>query len=152
MKTAIHISLIGILGCVYCLSLQAGELVYEPVNPAFGGNPLNGNWLLTNAQLQDNTSEHIDDSGTSERTALDRFNDMMERLVLGQMSSAIINEFTSTVTVGDTELTLLQAGTYSIGDFEVVITDVNDIMTITTTDVTTGQTTEFVIDQSLPDL
>ena len=31
---------------------QATELVYTPVNPAFGGNPLNGTWLLNNAQAQ----------------------------------------------------------------------------------------------------
>jgi len=28
------------------LGLQASELVYTPVNPSFGGNPLNGPVLL----------------------------------------------------------------------------------------------------------
>ena len=149
MKTAIHISLIGILGCVYCLSVQAGELVYQPVNPAFGGNPLNGNWLLTNAQLQDNTSEHIDDSGTTEKTALDRFNDMLERLVLNRMSTVMIDQFT---TVDDEGNYTFQAGTYTIGDFQVDVVDAGDVLTVTTTDIATGQTTEFVIDQSGSDL
>lgn len=28
----------------------ATELIHQMVNPAFGGNPLNGSWLLSNAQ------------------------------------------------------------------------------------------------------
>ena len=31
---------------------SATELVYTPVNPSFGGSPLNGAWLLGNAQAQ----------------------------------------------------------------------------------------------------
>lgn len=37
------------------LSLQpvaATELVYTPINPAFGGSPFNGQWLLNSAQAQ----------------------------------------------------------------------------------------------------
>lgn len=39
------------------LSLVAGsafasEIVYRPVNPSFGGDPLNGNWLLSQASAQ----------------------------------------------------------------------------------------------------
>jgi curli production assembly/transport component CsgF len=30
----------------------ASELVYQPVNPTFGGNPLNGTFLLSTAQAQ----------------------------------------------------------------------------------------------------
>ncbi|GJE68882.1 curli production assembly/transport component CsgF [Methylorubrum podarium] len=31
---------------------QAGNLVYQAVNPAFGGSPLNGSWLQSEAQAQ----------------------------------------------------------------------------------------------------
>ena len=31
---------------------QAGNLIYQPVNPAFGGSPLNGNWLQSEATAQ----------------------------------------------------------------------------------------------------
>ncbi len=30
----------------------ASEIVYHPVNPTFGGNPLNGSFLLSQAQAQ----------------------------------------------------------------------------------------------------
>ncbi len=32
---------------------QAGELIYRPINPSFGGDPLLGNHLLNKAQAQD---------------------------------------------------------------------------------------------------
>lgn len=42
-----------------CVQASATELVHTPVNPAFGGNPLNGTWLLNNAQAQ---NDHDDPS------------------------------------------------------------------------------------------
>lgn len=31
---------------------DASEIVYRPINPSFGGDPLNGNWLLSQASAQ----------------------------------------------------------------------------------------------------
>ena len=58
MKThAISLSAILWLAGSSLTTGQATELVYTPVNPAFGGNPLNGSWMLNNAQAQnDHTS------------------------------------------------------------------------------------------------
>jgi curli production assembly/transport component CsgF len=33
-------------------SSYASQLVYKPVNPSFGGDPQNGNWLLSQASAQ----------------------------------------------------------------------------------------------------
>ncbi len=33
-------------------SAGASELVYRPINPSLGGDPLNGNWLLSQATAQ----------------------------------------------------------------------------------------------------
>lgn len=33
-------------------AVHASELVYRPINPSFGGDPLNGNWLLSQATAQ----------------------------------------------------------------------------------------------------
>lgn len=47
---------IAVLGAVAAWGLlpigraQAGQLTYVPVNPSFGGNPLNGSYLLSSAQ------------------------------------------------------------------------------------------------------
>lgn len=39
----------------------AGQLIYTPVNPSFGGNPLNGPYLLNSAQAQKSHSMPLDD-------------------------------------------------------------------------------------------
>ncbi|SHE72386.1 coproporphyrinogen oxidase [Modicisalibacter ilicicola DSM 19980] len=36
---------------------QAGELIYQPINPSFGGDPLVGNYLLNKAQAQDDNED-----------------------------------------------------------------------------------------------
>jgi curli production assembly/transport component CsgF len=43
-------SVIILLGA--CSSAAASEIVYHPINPSFGGNPLNGSALLSQAQAQ----------------------------------------------------------------------------------------------------
>lgn len=138
-----HLPMLSILMLVCALSVQAGELVYRPVNPAFGGNAANGTWLLNNAQAQ-NTKTDPDDE-TAERTALDRFNDTMERLVLSRLSIAVVDQFA--IQDVDTGIYTLVAGSYTVGSFQVDIVEdaVSGITTITTTDTETLQTTEIVI-------
>jgi curli production assembly/transport component CsgF len=46
-------------------SAVASELVYRPVNPSLGGDPLNGNWLLSPAPA------HADDSSSSPGFSID---------------------------------------------------------------------------------
>jgi curli production assembly/transport component CsgF len=43
---------VGALGGIAAAS--ASGIVYHPVNPSFGGNPLNGSTLLSTAQAQGN--------------------------------------------------------------------------------------------------
>jgi len=41
-----------IAGLLISASVSASEQVYRPVSPTFGGNPLNGSFLLSTAQAQ----------------------------------------------------------------------------------------------------
>jgi curli production assembly/transport component CsgF len=49
-------------------SARASELVYTPVNPSFGGSPLNGSWLLGSAAAQ-NTFKDNRRPGYAKQTA-----------------------------------------------------------------------------------
>ena len=44
------------LGAMFAASLvpaaNASQLIYRPINPSLGGDPLNGNWLLASGQAQ----------------------------------------------------------------------------------------------------
>src|SRR5262249_27145552 len=46
------VSAIATLAILASAPAIASEMVYHPVNPTFGGNPLNGSFLLQQAQAQ----------------------------------------------------------------------------------------------------
>lgn len=119
----------------------ATELVYTPVNPAFGGSPLNGSVLLNAAQAQ-NKSRDPDDLSAQfrDRTPLEQFNDSLQRSVLSQLASAATS---SVISNGR-----LIPGTVQTGDFKIVISDLGGgLLQITTTDKVTGASTTFQVSQ-----
>ncbi|WP_445947201.1 curli assembly protein CsgF, partial [Shewanella sp.] len=83
-------------------STQATELIYTPVNPSFGGSPLNGSFLLNKAQAQN------DNSRSNDKDFVTRFKESLERNIIGTINRG----------VADGEIT---DGTYDTGDFRVVV-------------------------------
>ncbi|SDS02596.1 curli assembly protein CsgF [Bradyrhizobium canariense] len=51
-KKYLAIAAITIIAMSASAPAFASEMVYHPVNPTFGGNPLNGSFLLSTAQAQ----------------------------------------------------------------------------------------------------
>ncbi|BBM02191.1 curli assembly protein CsgF [Microbulbifer sp. GL-2] len=110
---------------------SATELIYTPVNPSFGGNPLNGNYLLNNASAQNSKKDpKSDKSPYSDSSSLDRFTDTLESRLLSQLLTD----------VGDGN-----DGTLVTDDFIVNILDVDGTLTITITDAVTGEISEIVV-------
>ena len=72
-------------------TVVATEIVYQPINQSFGGNPLNGNYLLSNASAQDD-NEKPGSRGSADlraqRSDLDQFNDLLQRSILNRSASA----------------------------------------------------------------
>lgn len=128
-------SLAGLL----CLlgSAQATELVYTPVNPSFGGNPLNGTWLLNNAQAQNDHDDPDARSGSAfaGTTALQRFSSQLESRLLSQLLTNIEN--------GNT-------GSLSTESFLIDIVDDSGALSILVTDKTTGEVSEIVVNGLTP--
>ena len=55
-------AIVGAIALIFtCQTLGAGELIYRPTNPGFGGNPNNIDYLLNLAQIQ---NQHLPDSDT----------------------------------------------------------------------------------------
>lgn len=125
-------SLLFLLG-----SAEATELVYTPVNPSFGGNPLNGTWMLNNAQAQ---NDHDDPDARSSSaftgtTALQRFSSQLESRLLSQLLTNIEN--------GNT-------GSLSTDSFLIDIVDDSGALSIQVTDKATGEVSEIVVDGLSP--
>lgn len=119
----------------------ATELVYTPVNPAFGGSPLNGQVLLGTAQAtnkhKDPEAERYADLG--KKSALQQFSETLERSILSQLSAAAVSRV-----MGPNGT--LQPGTVETGNFRITIVDAGGgVLIITTTDKATGATTSFQV-------
>lgn len=110
---------------------NATELVYEPVNPNFGGNPLNGSYLISNAQSQDDHEDPNRPEDLYEQpSALDRFSDTLETRLLNQLLTDVGNG---------------NSGELVTDDFVVQIVDNDGVMTILITDRNTGDVSEIVV-------
>lgn len=126
-----------------CLSnANSTELVYTPVNPSFGGNPLNGQVLLNSAQAQNKTRDPEEALSRQLSTSpLQQFNDTLQRSILGRLAAA------STSQVVDQSGRLIP-GRVETGDFVISISEQGSgVLLITTTDKQTSTSTSFQVSQ-----
>lgn len=135
-----------IFAAVFAISFQlaaagtasATELVYTPVNPHFGGSPLNGSVLLNAAQAQNKTKDP-DSALNKPDSALQQFNESLQRSVLGRLAAAA----TSNILGPNGQLI---PGTVETGDFLITISDTgNGTLRVVTTDKLSGASTSFEV-------
>ena len=120
---------------------QATEMMYVPVNPMFGGSPLNGSVLLNNAQAENRKKdpEAAISAAQTSNSALQDFNNTLQRSILSRLASAA----TSNILGNSGQLT---PGTVETGDFRIAIVDTgNGVLSVTTTDKVTGNATTFQV-------
>jgi curli production assembly/transport component CsgF len=119
--------------------VNAGPLVYYPINPSFGGNPGYGAVLLNEAQVQDQHKAPVVTKAPV--TALDTFNKRLQTALINRLSSNII----SSVVNGTGKI---EAGTTETTDFIIEITEIGSgVIRITTTAKATGLSQSFEYDQ-----
>lgn len=137
------IRIFWLASCLMMISIssQASELLYTPVNPSFGGSPLNGNFLLNSAQVQ---NTYIDPAlEEEEESALDDFNNRLQRSLLNRLTSSLSSSFV------DDDGNLVP-GEVETSDFSVSIVDEgNGTLSVTTTDKVTGDSTTFIVNSIL---
>jgi curli production assembly/transport component CsgF len=103
-RSARTMGTMAVLGLLAGTAAQGGELVHSFVNPDFGGNPLNGNYLLSNATAQNNHKPHptttAPSSTTSKKTTTaQRFQEMVDNLVISSLANRIVNKAFGTSTL-----------------------------------------------------
>jgi len=130
---------------------SAGDLVYTPVNPSFGGNPLNSTHLFATANAQrDATAKdaEIDSllSGGGDGSGSDAGNsdaDLFVRQLQGRLLSALAGQVTEAI-FGDNPQ---DNGVVTFGDTEVSFTRTIDSIRLTITDFGDGSVTSIVVPQ-----
>ena len=129
MKKVIHLLIF-----LFCCSAFGQQLVYTPVNPNFGGNTFNYQWLLSSANAQNS----FEDNGQANerQSELERFQESLNRQILGQLSrSAFTNEFRDG----------LQEGTFNIGSLLLEIFETGEGLVINILDTNTGEQTQIIV-------
>ena len=120
------------------VATKAQDFVYQPINPAFGGNPYNYNWLLGQAQAQ-NMFEEEDEYGYGygDEDPLAGLEDDINRQVLNSLTREFYrNQF------GEEGLT---EGYYKFGSYEIDITALSGGMQVRIIDIYTGSETTIII-------
>lgn len=108
---------------------HTGELIYEPINPSFGGDPFVGNYLLNKAQSQD-TNEDPAAAGFEPSSPTER--------LIQSLESRLISQLIADVGSGE-----INEGSFDSNDFGVVIRDEGGQLVINVTDRVTGDVTSI---------
>lgn len=132
MKTLL-LSIIFFLGFFLAKSQQ---LVYKPINPAFGGDTFNYQWLFSSASAQ-NQFDNKDSSLTGNSGSLTNFTDSLNRQVLSELSRKLFQDQFGTTGV--------QPGNYMFGSLYLQITNTAQGMMISILDTNTGEQSEIVV-------
>ena len=135
MKT-ILIFLNLLIGCQF---LSAQQLVYKPMNPAFGGDTFNYQWLLSSANAQN----PYDDAANNYRdllkdaSSLDSFSQSLNRQLLNQLSSSL---FTNQFGNGG-----IKPGNYLFGSYYLNISESSQGLLIDILDTANGEQSQIII-------
>lgn len=128
----------------------AGDLVYTPINPTFGGNPLNSSHLLSIASAQ-RTATASDapvtstgstggsTGGSSSTSNVDLFISQLQ----GRLLSALASQVTDAIFGPNPQ----DHGNITFGDTTVVFDRSSSAITLTITDKVTGQITVISVPQ-----
>lgn len=120
-----------LLGFGFCFSQQ---MVYQPVNPAFGGSYLNYSWLLNSANAQ-NQFDNAKNSGFRSNSAIGSFSDSLNRQILGQISRGLFG--------GELGSATMQPGVYNLGSMNITIAEYLGGLNIGIIDINTGEQTNI---------
>ncbi|HEY4652541.1 MAG TPA: curli assembly protein CsgF [Pontibacter sp.] len=117
---------------------SAQDLIYQARNPAFGGDTFNYQWLQSSAQSQDKLKDPTAATGgLLNRNPLQDFKDNLNRQILSQLSRQfVVSQF------GEDGL---QPGSYTIGDYQIEVTEGGSGINIQITDSMTGDRTTVTV-------
>ncbi len=116
------------------VSANAQDIVYEPINPSFGGNPFNSAHLLGIAGAQNKTK---DPASTTSNSQADIFARQLQSRLLSALSSQIVDAI-----FGENPQ---ESGTITFGGQTIRFERGLESVTLTITDDARGEITTIVV-------
>lgn len=111
----------------------ASQLIYQPILPSFGGNPLNWSGLFSEAEKQNIYHAKVKKTSPFAKSPLDRFKEQLTYMILSRLADKIVS-----AAFGQEEL---EPGTYEIGGYQVNVKPSETQIEVEIIDTTTGSTT-----------
>ncbi|HLR26382.1 MAG TPA: curli assembly protein CsgF [Fodinibius sp.] len=138
MKTLISSTLPLLLMLLFMSPKEAlaQDFVYQPKNPAFGGSPINYQWLLSSANAQ-NQYEGGGGFGFN-RDPMADFQQSLQRQILSQLTRDVIRD-----RFGDIDLS--KANTFEFGEFSIDIVPGPNGIDINILNISTGEQTTVTV-------
>jgi curli production assembly/transport component CsgF len=124
----------GVLVIGLTSSALSSDLVYSPVNPSFGGSPLNSGHLIGLANAQNEFKQQPKRTTVS---TTDRFIQMLQSRLYSSLAQQV-----SEAIFGDNAQ---QQGKIKFQDQEVSFVNTGTEIRLAITDFTTGQVTEIIV-------
>ena len=132
MMTVMMLSLAGLTS-----DAEAQQFVYEPKNPAFGGNPMNYSWMMNSANAQNQHEATRDPRLT--RDPIQDFQASLQRQVLSQLTRDIARR---QLGLTDEEF---QESRFEFGEFTIEIIPGVDGVQLLIFNILTGDETSITI-------
>ncbi|QQX76892.1 MULTISPECIES: curli production assembly/transport component CsgF [Aequorivita] len=114
----------------------AQQFSYKPLNPAFGGDTFNYNWLQSSATAQNKLTAPANPA--DQRSELEQFGDQLNRQLLSQISRALLSQQFGGVDFN-------QEGTYTFGSLNIEIFESGEGLVINILDTATGEETQVIV-------
>ncbi|KJJ38287.1 curli production assembly/transport component CsgF [Aequorivita vladivostokensis] len=114
----------------------AQQFSYKPLNPAFGGDTFNYNWLLSSATSQNKLTAPANER--DQRSELQQFGDNLNRQLLSQISRQLLQQ-----QLGG--LNFNEEGTFTYGSLNVEIFQSDEGLVINILDTSTGEETQVIV-------
>jgi len=135
----VSVHVMASLMALLSFGVVASELRYTPVNPTFGGNPLNASGLQSNASSQNTTKA----PPVVQPTALEKFTTNIQNAIISKLQTAAINGlFDAKGNFNPDVGTNIKAGNFQI---QITTDPATGGLTLITTDITSGQSTSISI-------
>lgn len=136
MKLITFIKIVFAAIAIFTSTADAQQMVWRPTNPAFGGNPLNYQWMLSSAQAQNKLTEPRDVDRFI-RDPLQDFEASFQRQLLNQLSRQLMGDMFGEVG--------LEEGRYEFGNFIIEITPGAEGLQVHIWDMSTGGETSIIV-------
>lgn len=115
----------------------AQQFSYKPLNPAFGGDTFNYQWMLSSATAQNKLTGPA--TQRDQDSELKKFGDNLNRQLLSQISRSLLQQQLGSLGILDKE------GTFTYGTLNIEIFQGPDGLVINILDTSTGEETQIIV-------